>query len=79
MTKPLSILGILNIVFISMLSACVSSSPEGKSALSGTVKKHSGALLFQERIENNTSKKLYSENEADNGSFKFNTSITVKD
>ena len=64
---------------MSMLGACGSSAPEGKSALSGTVKKHSGALLFLERIENNTIKKLDSVIVADNGSFKFNTSITEKD
>jgi len=81
MTKPLSILGILNILFISILSACSSMAPEGKSkaALSGTLTKHSGALLFLERIENNTVKTLDSVIVANNGSFSFNTKITDKD
>jgi thiol-disulfide isomerase/thioredoxin len=81
MTKPLSILGILNILFISILSACSSMTLEGKSkaALSGTLTKHSGALLFLERIENNTVKTLDSVIVANNGSFSFNTKITDKD
>lgn len=81
MTKPLSILGILNILFISILTACgsMASDDKGKASLSGTVIKHSGALLFLERIENNTIKKLDSVIVANNGSFSFKTKITEKD
>jgi thiol-disulfide isomerase/thioredoxin len=81
MTKPISILGILNILFISILTACGSTAADGKgkAALSGTVIKHSGALLFLERIENNSIKKLDSVIVANNGSFSFKTKITEKD